>query len=235
MSLIQKIAKTSLALGPLGKNDRNPHHKYAYVSIDSYYEAVPTLAAENGVFWTTTEEDVSDTPSGEIRTKYRFDVYDLESDKAEDRLTIMISVTHPFQGAQTSGASFSYAEKVFMRSLFKIVSGEPDSDGLDAPQERGRKTVGQRDQESTPASRPALKKLEPQSASVETEAATLYGELSDKFSKMVTVEDLANVLVQERKNINKLKSLDEKLHKKLQGFYAECIVKMEVKEGKRNG
>jgi hypothetical protein len=42
-----------------------------------------------------------------------------------------ISIFHPLQGAQTSGSAASYAEKLFMRKAFKVVTGEKDADAVD--------------------------------------------------------------------------------------------------------
>ena len=38
---------------------------------------------------------------------------------------------HPIQGAQTAGSALSYADKLFMRSAFKVVTGESDADASD--------------------------------------------------------------------------------------------------------
>ncbi len=42
-----------------------------------------------------------------------------------------VNVFHPLQGAQTSGSARSYAEKIFMRTLFKVVTGEKDADATE--------------------------------------------------------------------------------------------------------
>jgi hypothetical protein len=39
-----------------------------------------------------------------------------------------ITIVHPLQGAQTVGSAMSYLDKVFMRQLFSIATGEKDSD-----------------------------------------------------------------------------------------------------------
>jgi len=39
-----------------------------------------------------------------------------------------INIWHPIQGAQTAGSARSYAEKLFMRTLFKVRTGEADAD-----------------------------------------------------------------------------------------------------------
>jgi hypothetical protein len=56
---------------------------------------------------------------------YEFDLY---FDNARIPNFFSCTIYHPFTGAQTSGSSMSYAEKLFMRSVFKIQTGEGDAD-----------------------------------------------------------------------------------------------------------
>jgi hypothetical protein len=127
------MIKIAQAVPQLGKADRNQFAKYNYVSIDKYYEGIAKLAAANGIMWqpreihTAIEKDVG--KDGALRITYAFDLYHESGDAIEEfsKFTIL----HPIQGAQTAGSALSYADKLFMRSAFKVVTGEQDADASD--------------------------------------------------------------------------------------------------------
>lgn len=130
MSDKTKLAKSIVALAleiePLKKESRNDDAKFNFVSIDEYYAKVARLAMQRGIYWTLSE--LHSEPHGEyVHTLYNIELYDVEHNLADESFCTL-SVQHPFQGAQTSGSSLSYAEKAFMRTAFKIVTGEPDGD-----------------------------------------------------------------------------------------------------------
>lgn len=127
------MVKIAQAVPQLGKADRNAFAKYNYVSIDKYYETIAKIAAANGIMWqpreiiTMIESDVG--KDGALRITYAFDLYHESGDCIEEfsKFTIL----HPIQGAQTAGSALSYADKLFMRSAFKVVTGESDADASD--------------------------------------------------------------------------------------------------------
>ena len=127
------MIKIAQAVPQLGKADRNQFAKYNYVSIDKYYDTIGRLAAANGIMWQAFEvsndvlRDVG--KDGALRITYSFDLYHENGDiiKSFAAFTIL----HPIQGAQTAGSALSYAEKLFMRSAFKVVTGESDADASD--------------------------------------------------------------------------------------------------------
>ena len=127
------MIKIAQAVPQLGKADRNQFAKYNYVSIDKYYEGIAKLAAANGIMWqpreihTAIESNVG--KDGALRITYAFDLYHESGDAIEEfsKFTIL----HPIQGAQTAGSALSYADKLFMRSAFKVVTGEQDADASD--------------------------------------------------------------------------------------------------------
>ena len=127
------MMKIAQAVPQLGKADRNAFAKYNYVSIDKYYETIAKLAAANGIMWqpreisTVVEREIG--KDGALRITYAFDLYHESGDSIEEfsKFTIL----HPIQGAQTAGSALSYADKLFMRSAFKVVTGESDADASD--------------------------------------------------------------------------------------------------------
>lgn len=124
------MVRIAQAVPQLGKADRNQFAKYNYVSIDKYYDTIARLAAANGIMWQAREIEniiVKDVgKDGSFRITYDFNLYHESGDMIEGFAAF--TVLHPIQGAQTAGSALSYAEKLFMRSAFKVVTGEEDAD-----------------------------------------------------------------------------------------------------------
>ena len=140
-------------LQPFVKDERNPHANFAYVSIDKFYATIPAKMREAGLWWTVREVEASmqyvmqGDKQPTCKFVYEFDLLfrpEIRSDRgvpdpnqnmggvvpAIDKITIFIQR----QGAQTSGAARSYAEKLFMRHLLKIVTGEKDDQHMQTEQ-----------------------------------------------------------------------------------------------------
>src|SRR5262245_61040909 len=136
------IIKISQAIPKLTKEEYNEHSEYNYVPIDDYYDRVATVAHQHGLTWTIREVEfkqiAESTPGKPIFAfVYAVDVHNammLITEKDWAQHTIIMQM----QGAQTTGAAASYAEKIFMRTTFKVVTGEKDADHL-APIEFGEK------------------------------------------------------------------------------------------------
>lgn len=117
-------------LGTVGTNTFNPHGKYRYVSIDRYFEVVAHLAAQYGITWVVRETSacLTQTAGKDIAMfRYEVDVYFGDHIlRGYDSHTIL----HPLQGPQTSGSAKSYANKLFMRNMFFVATGEEDADSV---------------------------------------------------------------------------------------------------------
>ena len=109
----------AVAAHPLVKDMQNEFAKFKYVPIDSYYAAIPPLALKHGLFWRCKEIEVG----GEGKT---FDL--IHEGGATVEGYDIVTIYHPAQGAQSSGSARSYADKLFMRTAFKCVTGEKDSE-----------------------------------------------------------------------------------------------------------
>lgn len=124
------MVRIAQSVPQLGKADRNQFAKYNYVSIDKYYDAIAKLAAANGILWQPREVDHQIVPNvgkdGAIKATYAFDVYHESGDVIHD--FALFTILHPIQGAQTAGSAASYADKLFMRTAFKVITGEGDAD-----------------------------------------------------------------------------------------------------------
>lgn len=124
------ILAAQLDMPSLKKEDRNNFAKYFFVSIDSYYEKVPPIAAKHGLFWQAHELSFELSPDGKnIAVTYGFDLYYKDGTCLPNYSKV--TVIHPIQGAQTAGSALSYAEKLLMRTMFKVVTGEEDADATD--------------------------------------------------------------------------------------------------------
>lgn len=130
VDVAKAIIATTRAIGTLGKAAVNQHGGYSYVSIDRFYESVARIAADNGLGWTLREVEFHLMPqigkTGAIRVCYEVDL--LHESGWRIPAFSQISIIHPIQGAQTVGSAMSYADKIFMRQTFKIVTGEKDID-----------------------------------------------------------------------------------------------------------
>lgn len=135
--IYRRIIDVSRQIGSLDKSERNPHAKYNYVPIDDFYKEVARKAVECGLSWAVREVDCvvagsTQTRNGSqpvFRYSYEFDMFD--EDGNEVAAFSKLSILHPLQGPQTSGSAMSYAEKLMMRSTFKVVTGEKDADAVD--------------------------------------------------------------------------------------------------------
>lgn len=127
---IKAIIATREQVGSLGKAAMNPHGRYKYVSIDAYYERVAIVAAKNGLSWIASENDFQIMPdvgkTGIIKVTYDVALMHSGGDFLQRFTTL--TILHPIQGAQTVGSAMSYLDKVFMRQLFSVATGEKDSD-----------------------------------------------------------------------------------------------------------
>lgn len=127
---IKAIIATREQVGSLGKSAMNPHGRYKYVSIDTYYEKVSATAAKNGLSWIASEVGFEVMPevgkTGIIKATYEVALMHSSGDYIPRFSTL--TIIHPIQGAQTVGSAMSYLDKVFMRQLFSVATGEKDSD-----------------------------------------------------------------------------------------------------------
>lgn len=105
---------------------------YAFVSIDDYYEQVARKVAEDhGIGWQLSELPAQEQRFQDVYSDYHIrKVFKITiiSDDGDSLHAGEISVTLPYENASTTGKALSYADKAFMRQLFKIPTGEPEAE-----------------------------------------------------------------------------------------------------------
>lgn len=137
IKIIKAVQAVRAKAGSLSTDSFNPHGKYRYVSIDSYYKHIVPIANMAGLVWRARElkrETVQHNDKPYIEATYAYDLY-VEDAVAQDYMHITVSA--PLTGPQTTGIMFSYADKVFMRVAFAVATGEADGDAVQ-PDEAGR-------------------------------------------------------------------------------------------------
>lgn len=127
--IIDAIHSLRSKMKRMGHDADNAHASYGYVSIDKYYEHVAKMITAEGLVWRVREHNyeivIGTTGKANAKVTYKYDLYK-GSSSMEDytQVTILLPIT----GAQTTGSAVSYAEKVFMRTLGCVPTGEEDAD-----------------------------------------------------------------------------------------------------------
>lgn len=148
----------------LGKDEENKFARFKYVSVDKFYEVIGQLMANAGLFVVTdemsiaTEKRETQTEQGQVKasvwitaTYELFLFHESGAEYGPIHRTIMVQATGP----QAFGSGMSYVEKYFLRSLFKVPTGEDDADA--APQEGVPEGTRRGGATKPPAAPPAAK------------------------------------------------------------------------------
>ena len=122
------------AVQSVPKSQKNQHGGYMFASTDDIYAATTHKMGECGLVIITREDscEIVRVEKEERRRSGRASRFHScspllkEHGPIQARRTLYIQVT----GAQTFQAAQSYAEKSFMRSLFKLPTGDMDLDGM---------------------------------------------------------------------------------------------------------
>lgn len=139
-SVVRAIAEIQTSMASVKRDGRNGHGGYEYASTDAIYAALSVKMGQSGLAMITLEDepeikiidgvDKSGNPKKDKWCKFSFQ-FVLATEEgtwtdARCRRSLFIQIT----GAQTFMAAQSYAEKSFLRSLFKIPTGDLDLDAL---------------------------------------------------------------------------------------------------------
>lgn len=132
-SIVQAICRVQTSMEAVKKSAKNQHGGYNYASADDIYAAVIRRMAEAGLVIDALEVvppqiSKSDKGSQWMRVTFQFVLSTTESTwtDASARRTVML----PMNGPQSFMAAQSYAEKAYLRSLFKLATGDMELDEI---------------------------------------------------------------------------------------------------------
>jgi hypothetical protein len=119
-SVASAVVHVTRNINKLHRNERNKYAEYNYVSIDAFYEALGPLMADAGIF-TIVDEASSTIDKGILLSGY--EIF-LVSETGEMYGPIRTNVAVKAAGPQAYASAKSYAEKYFLRQIFKVPTGE---------------------------------------------------------------------------------------------------------------
>lgn len=122
----------------LEKNETNPHGNYRYASVDDFYDLVRPLMAEAGLIILPLELATSfrtaqtgDKSRTWLVVKYGF-LMTHQDGTQWGHMPVRTIMADASMGSQAFGAAASYADKFFLRALFRIATGDVEVDGQPA-------------------------------------------------------------------------------------------------------
>jgi hypothetical protein len=135
-SIVGAICQIKTSMDAVKKSQRNPHGGFMFASTDDIYAALTRKMGDVGLVCLVLEDSETEIvrveKEGKTQQWGRFTFsFVLATKEAtwtdpRNRRTLFIQITGP----QTFQAANSYAEKSFLRSLFKIPAGEMDLDAM---------------------------------------------------------------------------------------------------------
>lgn len=124
-SVASRVVQVGQNIKKLHHDKRNQYAEYNYTSVDSFYEALGPIMADAGIFVIVDETSAS-AEKGFLTANY--DIY-LASEEGDMYGPMRRQVTLKATGPQSYASAQSYAEKYFLRQIFKVPTGEADADG----------------------------------------------------------------------------------------------------------
>ena len=132
------VVKVMSGIKRLEKEGTNTFQRYKYTSVDQFFEAVGPLMAEAQIFTLVLESSMEvdrretiDERSGQPKVSmWMIATYDIYLYHATGTFfgPILRSIQVPASGAQSYASAMSFIEKYFLRSLFKIPTGDAEID-----------------------------------------------------------------------------------------------------------
>lgn len=186
-SIVKAISAIKATVEAVKKSQKNQHGGYMFASTDDIYAAVARKMGEVGYHVHAFEEQceiVRVEKEGKtvqwLHAAYSF-MHATETDTwshPKDRRTLYIQVTGP----QTFQAAQSYAEKAYLRSLFKLPTGDMDLDAM--PQ-------AETEEDQAALSQP--KKRRSSSASKKDGTDAVFNEIRKEIASALNTEHLQHV------------------------------------------
>lgn len=186
-SIVKAICAVQTTMEAVKKSQRNAHGAYNFASTDDIYAALTRRMGEVGLALISLEDECEivrvekdGKTSQWARLVYSFVLAteDATWSHKHARRSLYIQVTGP----QTFQAAQSYAEKSYMRSLFKIPTGDMDLD-----------SVAQGDSEEEQAALNGRGKRKSSAEGKRDGSVKRFNELRDLIAKADGPADLARV------------------------------------------
>lgn len=125
------LAAVQSAVKKLEKSERNKHGGYNYASVDDFYDMIRDMLSENGlvIVQDTTEYCFQETTSSNGKTESwvvaRFTYHLIQANGERwDNVGHNVAMARSSMGPQAFGTAESYGMKNFLRTMFKIATGE---------------------------------------------------------------------------------------------------------------
>jgi len=135
-SIVKAVLKVQAANTAVSKDGKNPHGGYQFASTDGVYANLTHKLAECGLMILCLEEekpeivrvekDGKTTQWGKFVFNFVLATEEATWTDPRSRRSLFIQITGP----QTFMAAQSYAEKTYLRSLFKLPTGDMDLDSM---------------------------------------------------------------------------------------------------------
>lgn len=135
-SIVMAICQVQMTLEAVKKSNRNNHGGYNYASTDDIYAALTRKMGEVGLVCLTMEERETEIMRvekegktvqwGKFLFSFVLATKDATWTDPRNRRSLFLAVNGP----QTFQAANSYAEKSYLKSLFKIPTGDMDLDSM---------------------------------------------------------------------------------------------------------
>ena len=123
-SVASRVVAAARNIKKLHYDKRNEYQSYNYTSVDNFYEAVGPIIADAGLF-IVVDEVMATVDKGMLTSNY--EIF-LVSEEGESYGPIRRQTTVKAAGPQSYASAQSFAEKYFLRQIFKIPTGEADAD-----------------------------------------------------------------------------------------------------------
>lgn len=135
-SIVKATLKVQAAIAAVSKDGRNQHGGYQFASTDAVYAALTHKLAECGLMILCLEEekpeivrvekDGKTTQWGKFVFSFVLATEESTWTDPRSRRSLFIAINGP----QSFMAAQSYAEKAYLRSLFKLPTGDMDLDSM---------------------------------------------------------------------------------------------------------
>lgn len=234
--LAAAIVAVMASVKKLAKTERNAFAKYDFVSVDSFYEAVGPLMADNGLAC------LSDCISSEVvpgNVKYDNNgkerqgapllketwAFTLIHSSGECAGPYRRAVTVPAEGAQAHGSSESYATKQFLRGTFKVPTGDKDDPDHQEAQTHGAKPA--KPVQKVGPAKPHVVKLPGESPHSNEDVIAAIEKMGKFVGAAKSVDDVWQWFALNDDTVQLFKMIDEKRYNALIAFRNKKVEALE--------